>query len=271
MAEKFYKGKIPIIYRDLDEGFLRGRPPADFLATGAVPRNYDEDPVLLGDSPASLKTLEDDEARDIFHSQEKDESSLEHLYLRDDNPAFEFLDQNGFPDCWVHSTAHAVMFDRLKQNLPVIRINAVAVATMLKRTNGGWSGLSMKFGREHGWPTVAEWPYQSRMGRDTPELRAAMATRKVTEDWYDLGRKEWDQKLSRRQLITLGSQNIPCPVDYNRFGHAILQVRVVDIGGVLCSLIINSWKTWGFHGLGVLYNIWPDGACALRSTNPTVS
>lgn len=266
---RLYKGKIPIITGDIDAGFMR-QNAGETYATGAIPRDYDEDPVAMGDSPEGLQTISDDEARDIFYQQEKDESSLEHMYLRGDQPAFEFLNQNGFLDCWAHSTAHAVMFDRLKQNLPVIRINAVAVATMLKRHNGGWSGLSMKFGREHGWPTVAEWPYLSRNGRDTPELRAAMATRKVTEEWYDLGRREWDQKLSRRQLITLGSQNIPCPVDYNRFGHAMCQVRVVDIDGVLSPLVINSWKSWGYYGLGVLYSMWPDGAVALRSTNPTV-
>lgn len=268
---ELYKGLIPVIRQSLDEGFLRGAAP---VQTGAVPRDYDEDPVEMRDSPDSLQLFEDDQILDIYHEQEKYESSLEHLYLRGGKPAFQFLDQNGFPDCWVHSTAHAMMFNRLAQNLPVLRFNAVAGATMMKRTDGGWSGLSMKFAREHGLPVIGtgpgEWPYQSRKGRDTPELREAMALHKVTEGIYDLGKKEWDQTLSKKQQKSTGSLNMPTMIDINRFGHAMLQIRVVPWKNKLCPLVLNSWDQFGHYGLAVLFDIWADGACAITSTTPSV-
>ena len=82
------------------------------------------------------------------------------------------------------------------------------------RDEGGWCGLSMKFARENGYAVqgtgLGEWPLHSRnLKYDTPELRAAMAMHKAEEDWYDLGRREYDQKLSTRQLATCGFNNIP--------------------------------------------------------------
>jgi len=269
-----YKGKIPIIYRSLNEGFLRGGEDLSNLSTGAVPRDFDEDPVEMRDSPDALPLFEDDQILDIYHQQEKEENSLEHLYLRNDQPAFEFLDQNGFPDCWAHSTAHGLMFDYLKMGLTPPRFNAVAVATMLKRTNGGWSGLSLKFARDHGFPVIGdgpgEWPYQTRKGRDDSRLREAMATHKSVEEIYDLGKREYDQTLSKKQQKSCGAQNLPMMADFNRFGHAMLQIRTVPIGNVLCPLILNSWKGFGYHGLCVLSDMWADGACAIRTSTPSV-
>ena len=39
-----------------------------------------------------------------------------------------------------------------------------------------------------------KWPYQSRRGQDTPDLRASMARYKVTEGWYDFGRSVYDRR-----------------------------------------------------------------------------
>ena len=270
-----YKGKIPIIKKDLNEGFIRGTPD-ESPSFGCIPRDFNVDPVEMRDSPDGMKIISDSDLDAYFDEQEAQESSLEHLYLNNGTPAFEFLDQDGFPDCWGHSSMHAAMLNRLSMNLPPIRFNGVAVATLLKQTNGGWCGLSAKFARENGCPEVGtgpgQWPYQSRKGKDTPELRANMALHKVTEDWYDLGRKEYDQELSKSQLKTLGSTNCPCPVDYNRFGHSICQVRMVRVEpGHYSPLILNTWKGWGYFGLAVLLDMWPDNACGVRSSTPSVA
>lgn len=263
-----YKDKIPVIFKDLNEGFLNQSD--GHFSTGAVPRDYSVDPVAFGDSPSGIQLLSDDDAIAAYNQQEADQSSLEHLYLRGDQPAFELLNQNGFPDCWAHSTAHTIMLDRAKQNLPVVRLNAVAVATLLNRTNGGWCGLSMKFAREHGYPPIGtgpgEWPYLSRKGHDTPELRAAMALHKSTEDWYDLGRAEYDQVLAKQQIITLSSQAIPMAADWNIHGHSMCLVRAVRINNRWHPEVLNSWKGWGYFGLGVLYDQWPNNAVALRTS-----
>jgi len=113
---EFYKGRIPICRGgDLNAGFLRGMPDPEHLSRGAVPRDYDEDPVAMRDSPAGMVLIPESEDDARFDEQEATKSSLEHLYLPGDGtkPAFEFLDQGSFPDCWCHSTAHAVMFEYL--------------------------------------------------------------------------------------------------------------------------------------------------------------
>lgn len=268
---EFYKGKIPIVRSSLNEAFLRGVPEG--LAAGAVPRDFDVDPVEMRDSPAQMQLHDESEWDALYDKGEEAEDSLEHIYLRGGQPAFPFLDQNGFPDCWTHSTAHAVMFDYLKQNLPVPRINGVAAATLMNRTGGGWCGLSMKFGREHGWPIVGtgpgEWPYQSRRGQDTPELRAKMKQYQTLEDWYDLGSQVYDQVLSKRQIATCLFDNLPVPSDYNEYAHSMLSIRLVRIERNSWGLLtINSWAQFGYHGLCVLAERWPDGSCALRSSTP---
>lgn len=271
----FYKGKIPIIHRDLNEGFISGDRPAD-LGFGCIPRDYSIDPVAMGDSPAGMKLIAESEWDARWEEDEANESSLEHLYLRGGKPAFDHLDQNGFPDCWTHSTAHAIMFDRLKQHLPVPRLNAVAVATMLNQTDGGWCGLSMKWARQNGYPVegtgVGEWPALTRNRKyDTPELRAAMKLHLAEEDWYDLGRQEWDQKLTRAQLVTCSFNNQPAPSDFNRASHSMCQVRQVRFEpGAWAPLILNTWKGFGYFGLAVLAGWQADNAVALRFSTPGV-
>lgn len=269
---ELWKGKVPIIRRSLNDGFIRGEAPA--VSFGCIERDYDIDPVLMSDSPAAMQLIDPSEYDARYDEQEEQQSALDHMYLRDGStPAFEFLDQNGFPDCWFHSTAHAVMLKRMLQNLPVVRFNAVAGATLLKQLNGGWSGLSQKFFREHGCPVIGtgpgQWPYQSRKGKDTPELRAEMAKYKVSEDWYDLGRKEWNQSLSDRQLATCGFNNHPAGVDYNAYGHAMCQLRKVRIErGRWGKLTLNSWIGFGYFGLCVIPDdvANPNNAVAVRST-----
>lgn len=273
---ELYKSKIPIIRRSLDEGFIRGTPDVA-PSYGCIPRDYDVDPVEMRDDPSGMVLIPESDWDAHYEASEAAEDSLEHILLRAIAAGeFEFLDQDGFPDCWAHSTAHALMIDKLKQNLHPVRLNAVAVATLLKQTNGGWSGLSMKFAREHGFPVVGgepgEWPYQSRRGKDTPELRAAMARHKSLEDWYDLGRKEWDQELSQKQIATCLFNNLPVPSDYNRFRHAMLSIRHVRIErGSWGRLTLNSWQGFGHHGLCVLAEMWPDGAVVLRSSVPSTA
>lgn len=275
----FYKKRIPIIRRSLDEGFLQRGAVADPNAFGCIPRDYNIDPVLFGDSPAEMKLYEPSDWDAVFDEQEDTESSLEHIFVNDGETAFDLLDQNGHGYCWSYSTGHAIMLDRMKRNFPPIRINPHATAAIIKggRDEGGWCGLSGKFGREHGYAVQGngpgQWPLHSRdLKNDTPQLRANMAMHKVSEEWYDLGKKEWDQTLSKRQIATLGLTNVPCPVDYNRFGHSMCMVRFVRFEkGAWGVLVLNSWRNWGFRGLGVLAEMYPDNAIGIRSTTPSVS
>lgn len=273
-----YLGKIPVITRSLNEGFLRGEPDPEHLSTGAIPRDFHADPVAMGDSPAGMKVWDRSDWDGLYDRQMATRTGLLHQYLPGDmsRPAFQFLDQNGFPDCWWHSTAHAMMFGYLLAGLPVPRLNAVAGATLMGRTDGGWCGLSMKFAREQGCPVVGtgpgEWPYQSRRGSKTPELVASMARHKAAEGWYDLGRAEYDQELTTGQLATCGFENWPAPSDYPEFGHSMLTLGWVRIeAGSWGPLTLNSWQGFGYFGLCVLRNRTPGNAVALRAVTPTVN
>ncbi len=167
------------------------------------------------------------------------------------------------------------MIDRLKRNLPVVRVNGVGVATLMGETNGGWCGNSAKFARQNGYPPigngVGEWPYQSRKGRDTPELRANMAKYMVEEDWADLTKQVYDQNLTRAQLSTCLFNNVPSAVDFNWWSHSVCAIRWVRISkGNWGLLILNSWgESWGRYGMSVLQGskMIPNGAVATRLTS----
>lgn len=269
----FYKGVIPVI----DDTSPREATNPAGVGFGYVPRDYAIHPQSMFATPTQMKIIPASEWDARYDEQEATQSSLEHLYLSGPSgaPAFEHLDQNGFPDCWAHSTAHAEMFDLLKQNRPVPKLNAVAVATMLNQLNGGWCGLSAQFGRENGFPVdgtaTGQWAHHTRDKRyDTPELRADMATRKIVEDWVDLGRQVWEQNLTEAQSATCSFNNIPGPEDFNWWGHSVCRIRHVRIEpGSWGKLILNSWVDWGRFGLAVLRGskMFCDGALAVRAVS----
>lgn len=275
----FYKGTIPIL-EDTTAHADTLRPANQSF--GLVPRDYSVDPPSMFQSPDQLQTIPKSEWDARYDEQEATQSSLEHLYLNGPNgsPAFVNLDQNGNGYCWAYSTGHALMLDRLKQNLPLVRLNPHATAAIIKggRDEGGWCGLSAKWAREHGYAEEGtgpgQWPLHSRnLKYDTPELRAAMEKRKTAEDWYDLTKQEWDQELTAAQLATCGFMNVPAPSDFNWWGHSVCQVRWVRIeAGSWGPLILNSWLNWGRHGLAVLRGsqATADGAVAIRASTPSV-
>mgnify|MGYP000467467392 CR=1 FL=1 len=279
MPRTLYLGKIPVCYRDLNEGFLGNPEP---VRGGAVERDYDADPVEMRDAP-SFDVLSDADAIAAQQEQEKNESSLFHMYMRQEPARQWLLDQNGHGYCWAYSTGDAMMFDRMKQNLiadgaPPVIINPHATAAIIKRgrDEGGWCGLSMKWARENGYALVGngpgEWPLHSlNLKYDTNLLRDAMKKHMAEESWYDLGRREYDQVLTKKQLCTLVAQNLPCPADWMRHSHSMDLVWTAYIDGRLHPVVHNSWKNWGYKGFGVLYDQWPNNAVCLRASTPSVT
>lgn len=267
----FYKD-IPIMDADGPATDVSHPAGASF---GMVPRDYSIYPEPMFAQPDQMQIIPQSEWDARFDEQEATKSSLEHLYLNGPNgePAFVNLDQDGFPDCWAHSTAHSIMLDRLKQNLPIIKLNGVAAATLMNQTNGGWCGMSAQFARR-GYPVMGtgagEWPEHTRNRKyDTPALHTEMAHFKIEEDWVDLTRQVYDQNLTRAQLATCLFNNIACPVDFNWWGHSVCAVRWVRLeAGSWGLLILNSWLNWGRHGLGVLRGSQaiPNGSVATRLT-----
>lgn len=280
----FYKGTIPILESDQHQvGEMADMFHPMGQEKGYIERDYSVDPETMFDPPDKMKVIDPSEWDARYDEQEKTQSSLEHIYLSGPNgePAFVNLDQNGDGYCWDYSVGHSIMLDRLKQNQPLVRLNPHAGAAIIKqgRNEGGWWGLGAQFAREHGFAVEGtgpgQWPLHSRnLKYDTPELRKAMALYKIEEDWVDLTRQVYDQNMTTKQFATCGFNNIPCPSDFNWWGHSVCQVRWVRIErGSWGPLILNSWKGWGRFGLAVLRGSQAiaNGGGAIRKTTASAA
>lgn len=274
----FYKGTIPII-----DGFGDRRTdmthPRD-VRFGLVPRDYAVDPETMFAGPETVATVPQSEWDARYDEQEKTESSLEHLFLRGGQPAFVNLDQDGDGHCWAYSTGQSMMLDRLRQGLPLVRLNPHWIATRLRTFNGGWCGKSMKLAMEEGCAVEGTDPDCHPLHSNSESRAAQQAVRdraakyKVTENIFDLTRQVYDQQMTALQLATCGFHNVPCPSDFNWWGHSVCQVRWVRIErGSWGPLILNSWKGWGRFGLGVLRGsqATANGAVATRVTLPAAA
>lgn len=251
--------------------------PDGTYGRGYIPRDYNLYPEGYMAQPDQMILIPESEYDARIQEQEESKSSLEHLYLNGPagQPVFENLDQNGHGYCWSYSTGQAVMLTRLVNNQPLIRLNPHSVAAIIKRgaDEGGWCGLSAKFYKEVGCAPEGngsgKWPLHSRnVSLDTPEMRTAMARFKIQEDWVDLTKQVYDQNLTQKQLHTCLLLNQPCATDYAWWGHSVCALRLVKVeAGSYGILIINSWKGWGRHGLGVLQGdrAVPMGAICVRS------
>lgn len=271
----FYKGSIPIINDDPSTHVMAY--PADAMR-GYVPRDYTVDPPEMFAAPSAMELIPESEDDARYDEAEAQKSSLEHLFLNGPSgqPAFVNLDQNGHGYCWAYSTGSAIMLGRLRDNMPMVRLNPHGVAAIIKngRDEGGWCGLSAKFGREHGYPEQGsgpgQWPLHSRsLSNDTPAVRENMKLHRTTEEFVDLTRDVYSQNLTVRQLATQLMNNNPGPVDFNWWSHSVCAVRWVRIErGSWGLLILNSWLGWGRFGLGVLQGskARPDGALTVVSS-----
>lgn len=269
----FYKGAIPIL----------GDEPAARDLLNPAGASYGHDPYQVVKemfAPPSEMTIIDPSEWDArFDEDEAKGSSLEHIFLPGGRPAFVNLDQNGDGYCWAYSVGHAIMMAALRDNNPPVRLNPHATAAIIKRgrDEGGWCGLSAKWAAETGFAEEGDghgkWPLHSRdLRHDTPDLRAAMARHRTGEEWRDLARDVFNQKLTINQLATCLFDNKPCPSDFNWWGHSVCSIRWVRIErGSWGPLILNSWKGWGRHGLAVLRGnrAKPDGALCIRTVRAT--
>ena len=268
---------IPII-DDTPEGRAYAMPSKiDGSAVGYayVPRDYSVYPKEMFDPPSGMPLIPESEMDARWEEQEALKSSLEHVYLGGPGgtPIFTNLDQNGDGHCWAYSTGQAIMLVRASMHQPLVRLNPHSIAVCLRQLQGGWCGLSARFALANGLAEEGtgpgQWPLHSNSAsNDTPACRALMAQYKVTEDWIDLTRDVYDQNLSDQMSKTCSFINVPHPSDFNHWSHSVCTVRWVRIEpGSWGRLILNSWKGWGRHGLGVLRGdkARSDGAVAFRA------
>lgn len=281
MAKKKLNGSASIVSRTdflIDDGTSNDKIYAPIIdgqpkGHGYVPRDYRIYPKEMLAAPTEMKLIPRSEWDARIDEQEEQQSSLEHIRMTGMNgQPIPALDQNGQGYCWAYSTTMAVMMLRAKYNLPYVRLSGHAVGCKIKnfRDEGAWAGLSAKFHKEVGCPSVAFWKEKSMSrSNDTPEAWANAAQHKVTEDFVDLTREVYDQNLTVDQLATCLLNNEPCAIDYDEWGHSICALRWVRIEkGVYGPKIINSWTDqWGDRGMGIINKRWTvDGAVCLRLT-----
>lgn len=204
--------------------------------------------------------------------QEEQESSLEHLWLRQGKTqAIQW--QSNY--CWGHSTVNAMMVQRAAAHEPFVKFSGFAVCAIIKngRNEGGWCGLSAQFAREHGVPDQQFWPEkQFSLKYDTPAMRANMALHKITADFRDVGAAVYDQNMAEEMMASCLLQNIPCMHDNNDWSHSTCAVRWGKIeAGSYGPRILNSWPDWGENGFAWLRGKYArsDGALAIVGTSPS--
>lgn len=242
-------------------------------ARGYVERDYSLYPEEMFDPPSQMQLIPEQEWKERIEEQERTQSSLEHIRMRyiDARP-IPSLDQNGQGYCWAYSTTMATMLTRARHNLPYVRLSAHAIGCKVKnfRDEGGWCGLSAKFLREHGVPSVARWPEKSMDRQHDNEATWSEAKLyRTTEDWVDLTRSVYDQNLTFAQVVTCLLNNIPVALDYNWWQHSVCGIRAVNVAGEIGIRIINSWSdNWGENGMATLRGgrKIPNGAVAIRVT-----
>lgn len=245
------------------DGEMKGR--------GALPRDYKEWPEEMFDPPSQLPLIPKSEWSERIKEKVAKKSQISDILLAQGIPA---MDQGANGYCWGHSTVGCVQAVRAINNQPYIPLSAYMVCAIIKkgRNEGGWSGLSAKFLREHGVCSQTLWPQGNRsLSLDTPECRVDAARHKVTEEWVDLTLSVYDQNLAFDQLATCLLSNIPCAIDLNWWAHAILACDLVEVEpGSFGVRIRNSWgQGWGEQGFGILRGskCIPDGALAIRVTH----
>lgn len=250
--------KDKVFYPKVD-GELKGH--------GAVPRDYRTDPEEMFDPPSRLVNIPRSEWSDRIKHKAKIKSRIS------DHRAWKSLDQNGQGYCWMYSTCSVVMLLRSMQGQPYVRLSGHAGACKVKnfRDEGGWCGLSAKFHREVGVPSVEFWPEKSMSRQyDNPQTWENAALHKVTEEWVDLTRAVYDQNMTFDQVATCLLSNVPCAVDFNWWAHSVCAMDLVEVeAGSFGLLILNSWTDqWGDRGTGILRGskAIPNGAVALRVT-----
>lgn len=233
---------------------------------GLVPRDYSIYPAEMFAPPSEINLIPQSEWSSRLKEQEQNNSRLS-----DVRGSIPSLDQNGQGYCWAYSTGSCLTLIRAINNQPYVRLSPHGVACKIKnfRDEGGWCGLSAKFSRENGYPTVLTWPEKSMSRQhDTAATWQDAAKRKVTEDWVDLTRDVYDQNLTFDQVATCLLSGIPCAVDFNWWSHSVCGMDLVEVeAGSFGLRIWNSWSdSWEDRGTGILRGskAIPNGAVAIR-------
>jgi hypothetical protein len=184
------------------------------------------------------------------------------------------LQQGNSNFCWAYGAAHGLMLSRIVANLPYVELSPHSIACKIYgfANRGGWSAHASEFIAKNGCQTTKTWAMRSwSRANDNAAAWQDAQLYKTTEGWIDLDAPHYDRDLSFQEVLTLLIYGIPCPVDYNWWGHAVCAMDAVDAFPSLPATdpsrygirILNSHPT----DIAVLTKgkARPDNACGMRA------
>lgn len=251
-----------------DSNYTQFTSPPIGQGMGLVPRDFMKFPqgYLMYARPFDLPLYTDQEIQEGIATQEREQSSLQHLRDRAANGSrMPSYDQNGQGYCWAYSSTCAASLARVAANMPYVRLSAHKVGCLVKgyRDQGGWNSQSIEHIAQYGVPSEDLWPAKSMSkSNDNEAMRANALLHRITE-WMDLAE---GGELLERQLATCLLLNFPVAVDFNWWGHSVCAVRLISWRPFKIR-IWNSWRdSWSDAGMGDLEGskARPNGAIAVR-------
>lgn len=260
-------------------------PPPGFK-TGYVERDLEKNPVgsLFGSSTEFNKdvpAIPMENWPEVLEEQERKKRRLSDIrMIGNKGEPIPSLDQNGQGYCWSYSPCHSIMLVRAAQGQPYIRLSGHSLAWKIKngKDEGGWCGLSTSEAVKFGYMPTSIWTEKSMNGKqfNTAENWEIAKNFRIEEGFLDMNQKVWDMDLTFQQIGSCLLSGIPCPVDYDWWGHSICGMDLVyvtdkfPVTDIRCwgIRIWNSWRdSWGTLGTGVILGkkAIPMGATAIRS------
>jgi hypothetical protein len=184
------------------------------------------------------------------------------------------LQQGNSNFCWAYGAVHGLMLSRIISNLPHVELSPHGVACKIYNfsNRGGWSAHAAERIAKTGCPTTKTWPMRSfSRANDNAETWAEAQLYRTTEGWIDLDSPHYDRDLSFQEVLTLLIYGIPCPVDFNWWGHAVCGMDAVDAFPSLPATDPNRYgmRILNSHPTDVAVLVKskarPDNACGMRA------
>ena len=249
------------------------------MSRGMVPRDYTVHPPEMMAKPSEIPIIPRSQWRARIEEQEEQQSSLEHILRRAN---IKSKNQNQprtklWPYCWSYSTTGAVETCMVRDGGPdnYTELSAFGLAQQIMQgaDKGGWCGLSAERIGKGGIPSAAvypEWKTNWKTYRDDARVWEDAEKYKITYEFRDIAAGHfYFQNLDYDQLISCLLLNIPCPCDFDFWGHSVQMVRAVWLDGEACPRGRNSWgDSFGDLGFFTLQGSrrFPNSALAVVGT-----
>lgn len=237
---------------------------------GAKPRDFDE--IAVGSMAGSQKFGNDIQRipRDQWSQllRQQTENGMLCSQIRNRGNAGKPIpsqDQNGQGFCWAYSPTAAAMVLRASAGMPYVELSAHSVACKIYnfQDRGAWNPLAFDFIREFGVAPASHWsPRSMDRSNDNSATWEAASNFRFTEGWIDIDASAaYDKNLAFDEIVTCLLLGLPCPVDFQWWGHSVLALDLVEVNrGFNVSdirrwglRIWNSWTdNWGNNGTGVI-------------------